>query len=277
MEGFPLQNSTGPENIDKIERTFVNPIFSNEGNKVSESRVEVVLSNKRLINENLQESSGAFGTVYAVDVRVSGSEENHPFVLKEFHGAGTDVARKAARASLLSHRLAKQAGLKVWNTYRISEDGESILMSTGNVDDWQVMGGSNRLTAEQQSELLKIEDLGKFLEGYYKEAQKAAEKHISISSDVPFFRVRGNEINFVLGDLDQLTMSDEDEKKILKNNLQNMHSRLTVFLENNFGDIDYDSEEESAGEAERYVQESTRYIAEHFHQSVTRYVETGSE
>lgn len=275
MEKFPSTKvETSEASSERAERVvFTNAIFDGE-QQVSKTETEVLVSNKRLINKNLNESSGGFGVVYAVDVQIPGDDKKYPFVLKEFHGAGTESAKKDARAALLNHRLAKQAGLKVWNTYRISENEDSILMTSGNAEEWQIIGDFSRLSAEQHSELLQIKNFTEFLQGYYQEAVRAAKQGIIIASDVPFFRVQNNKIDFILGDLDQLEVSEKPEQEILSDNLQSMHSRLVTFFENNFGNMeDEDSDEGFAGEAEKYIQQSDQYISRTFHQTVTRHKE----
>ncbi|HEY0220815.1 MAG TPA: hypothetical protein VGC58_01180, partial [Candidatus Paceibacterota bacterium] len=207
-----MENIPYVEDGEKI--VFNNLIFDGE-NQVSESATEILITNKRLINKNLEESGGGFGVVYAVDVQVPGRDKKYPFVLKEFHGTGTNIAKEAALTAMRNHRLAQQAGLKVWRTYRISENQESILMSTGNTDGWQIIGDFNKIDLENKSELLNIENFNGFLNDYYQEAAKAAKKKIIISSDVPFFRVLNNKIDFVLGDVDQLTVSEKSEQEIL--------------------------------------------------------------
>jgi hypothetical protein len=257
--------------------TFINPIerVGEDGQtSTAETTSEVLIFNKQLINGTEDESKGGFGIAYAVDVQVSGSDKKLPFVLKEPHGYMSDEWKeRVVLNSVGNHRMAKRAGLKVWNTYRIAKDKKSVLMSTGHAEGWKLIGDYNKLDQKECSDFLPINDFESFLDSYYSEAEKAAKNQICIAGDVPFFRVRKDKLDFVLGDMDNLLPSKENEDLLMKSNFQNMHSRLTVFFENNFGDFDEDTEDVDAGDAELYVDQSRDYIKRKFGVEVTRYVE----
>jgi len=245
--------------------TFKNSAISTgRGDEISgETQTNVLISNKRPINATERESGGAFGTVYAVDVQLPGVKEKHQFALKELHSPNPNVIK--------NYNRAKEAGLRVWKTYRVSEDNKSILMSVGSSEGWRLMGENSKLTEQERADFLPITNFDSFLNTYYKDAIKAADHKISIAGDVPFFRVKKDQLDFVLGDLDQLEDSQKEYEQTLHKNLQSMHSRLVVFFDDNFGEHDEFAEVGFTGEAEIYIEQSSAYIKKHFNLEVNRY------
>jgi hypothetical protein len=245
--------------------TFINTAINSE--RVDEisgaAQTIVLIFNKRPINATKRESRGAFGTVYAVDVQLPGVKEKHQFALKELHTADPNVIR--------NYNRARQAGLKVWKTYRISANNKSILMSLGSSEGWRLMGENSKLTEQERADFLPISNFDSFLDTYYEDAIKAADHKISIAGDVPFFRIKKDQLDFVLGDLDQLEDSPKDTEQTLHENLQSMHSRLVVFFEDNFGEHDEFAEVGFIGECETYIEQSSEYINKHFNLDVNRY------
>ena len=235
-------------------RTFINPISEDRS-----TRARVFLTNKVPIARSEYESRGAYGTVYSVDVRMEWAKKTYPFALKEFHPQKTEATQEA----LKNHRHAKLAGLKVWNTYRISEDGTSILMTDGDTDDWEILGQKTTLSKEKRDTTLPFENFEVFLAEYYSQAQKAAQHGIGIAGDVPFLKIRGHNIDFVLGDVDLLNPSfalHYTEPMIQNQNIQNLHTVLVYFLERNFGD-----------QAQPYIDESEHYVLQTFGQTTKKF------
>lgn len=145
-------------------------------------------------------------------------------------------------------------------------------MSTGNRLDWRIVDKAPTLNQKEKDELLDIVNFKQFLNEYYQEAVKAAEHCIKIQIDVPFLRIQGKDIDFILGDMDQLVKSEEDKSRILKENIQNMHSRLVSFFEDIYAEAwDGSSDTLNAGYAEKYIEESSEYIFKNFQFEVTRY------
>ncbi|PIR04200.1 MAG: hypothetical protein COV59_03385 [Candidatus Magasanikbacteria bacterium CG11_big_fil_rev_8_21_14_0_20_39_34] len=234
-------------------KVFLNPIADGQ-----ETKTRVYITHKTPIAGGENESRGAYGIVYSVDVQLEGSEKTYPFALKEFH----DYKKDETKNALENHRRAKHAGLKVWNTYRISEDGSSILMSTGDVKGWEILGQKTILSKEKRETTLPFENFQNFLSEYYSQAQKAAEHNIAIAGDVPFLKIREHELDFVLGDMDLLEPSSQtNQLTIQRQNVQNLHSTLVYFLEKNFGE-----------QAQIYIDQSEQYISQTFSgQTVKKY------
>lgn len=241
-------------------RVFINPIeVSKEGtqDQSRETKTEVIISNKQLIHGSLSKSSGAFGTVYSVDVAFPAHvDKKYKFVLKEMHIPGNSTEN-----ALRNHRAAKKVGLKVWKTYRISEDKHDILMSTGHLEGWEVLH-SNILDEEPEYKPIpEFINFELFLSEYYAQALKAAQNSISINGDVPFIMVREDKIDFVLGDVDQLYEVVRQNETLLAKNLQSMHSSLCVHLENVYG----------ATASRRYIDSSRDYIKSTYDVEVADY------
>jgi len=77
---------------------------------------EVALNKRHLLG------SGSYANVYEVEVEIDGSR--HIMALKEYK----EHCRGGMAESSVKHYLdAKAAGLKVFTTYRLSKDNDSIL------------------------------------------------------------------------------------------------------------------------------------------------------
>ncbi len=121
--------------------------------------------------------------------------------------------------------------MKVFPTYRISDDGKSILMTSGFLND-QICLGDNSLESPIIEE---IEDVDKFILSFFREALKAAQEGIPLGSDVPFIIVskdKPTKVDFVLGDLDSLRAA-EDLYDVWSYNIGNVKNELEGFCRNN--------------------------------------------
>lgn len=266
---FPSSQDGPKKNKERIlkeqslkykKEIFVNVIDDKDepgGSRFKDSDVFII--KKELVNKESSKSSGAFGVVYDVDLQLPGSEKTYHFVLKEMHGSGEQAEEKVDNA-INNFLRAKQAGLRVWTTYRMSEDGKSILMTTGNMKGWKVLQSQRVGESLPKMNPPSMNNFKSLLVKYYGDAVKAATNKISIAADVPFFLVQEDSIDFVLGDLDLLEKSDQDPKKMLRQNLQNLHAILTRFFEDNY-----------KGEADQFIEESKKYIQKQFDLIVRRY------
>ncbi|MCC7356808.1 MAG: hypothetical protein IT410_04340 [Candidatus Doudnabacteria bacterium] len=258
----PAEGNQDAESEQAESMVFINPI---EGGKEGtqgqgrETRTEVIISNKQLIHGSLSESSGAFGTVYTVDVTLPAhAGKKYKFVLKEMLDIGDNTEN-----ALSNHRAAKKAGLKVWKTYRISEDKHNILMSTGQLEGWEVLHGNILDEEPVYKPIPEFTNFELFLTDYYAQALKATQNSININADVPFIMVREDEIDFVLGDVDQLEVVATQNKTLLAKNLQSMHFSLRSHLENVYG----------ATASGRYIDSSRDYIKSIYGVEVVDYSE----
>lgn len=217
------------------------------------SEKTVHLLNRRLINgEDEAASSGYFGSVYAVDVQFPGRRgKTYPMALKEFTNPDSAAAQAAADNAVQRYLLGKRAGLKVWNTYRLGADGNSILMTTTNPEECKVVGSSNVLSKREREAFLPIQNFRKMLTEYYDQAIKGAAAGLLIHGDVPMFLVNGNQLDFVCADYDRLDPTDMNSSDLQRENLHYLHGALYTFLNNNLG----------AEKAAPYIEEAVQYVS----------------
>jgi hypothetical protein len=134
--------------------------------------------------------------------------------------------------------LAKDMGLRVFSTCRISEDEKYILMTNGNKEGKYVVASNlhNNVTLENfgLSKLKLVHNLDQLIESVFNEALKANEKNIDIGgSDSLFFQVspeaKGNNVDFFLGDLDLLRQKTNFKKEDTAENMFAAKEALRLF------------------------------------------------
>lgn len=182
---------------------------------------------------------GNFGDVHEVTAHLEGQSQR--FVLKRFKANEYGSAAAHAQNALENYRQAKAAGLKVFGTYRLGEDGESILMTDPRRQGEVCVGanndGSNSLAHFGEPLLEPIESFKDFARKIFQEGAKAAQKGFCIPNDSLFFvvgvhRNPSPSLDFFLGDLDGLS-SQPHLTDLYQTNLRNMQEMLGVFIENN--------------------------------------------
>jgi hypothetical protein len=208
--------------------------FTAEGKKPS--TVHVV--DKKWIGQ------GSYGAVYQADV-VIGSHARR-FAIKQFQyrfRLGIDMGAEFAARSMANYKTAKEAGLKVFPTYRLGQDKKSILMTNGNSGSTICIGSDfqSSLVAREESRIapgVRSKSFRNLIRGVLGQAQIATDHNISLGhSDVFFYFINQhtNELGFVLGDFDMLNPSpDENRRILLDENLAIAASSLSYFVDNNF-------------------------------------------
>ena len=180
---------------------------------------------------------GLFGVSSSVDAYVGDLPIPGEFVVKEFH-----VKEDATRA-LEKYNYAKEAGLKVFNTYRINERGDTILMTTGLSKDKICLGSNDWYDSKLKKE--SISNLEDFAKSYFEQAMIAVDSEIYLYADIPFFLVDKKSpdvsLDFVLGDLDRLSkwrgiLDPISKQKMYEANLEQLHTALNHFIKNNIKD-----------------------------------------
>ena len=186
--------------------------------------------------------SGIFGTAFQTEVMVGCHARK--LVIKRFktidrRGIVTTAKENAAKA-MANYAAAKKAGLKVFPTYRLSEDGESIVMTNGNI------GSTICISNEHSSHLPNIGEpkiqlrgdaaCTSLIDSVFDQALLAANHDISIHSDAFFFlydKTTGG-IDFVIGDLDNVDRRKlpPNESRLL-NNLYGAEMALISFMNGN--------------------------------------------
>jgi hypothetical protein len=171
--------------------------------------------------ENKKElGRGAFGAAFLVNIEAG--KHKFPFVIKEYNNA------VSAKDELKRYVDAKEAGFKVFPTFRIGEDGLKAIMTTGHTPEWVCIGSNNEniggsLESLGLSKIKSIEEksFDDLLGKYFQQASIASEKKFSLPYDAPFFLTERNatenvKMDFVLGDLGQVGKNDSDENTRLR-------------------------------------------------------------
>ncbi len=142
----------------------------------------------------------------------------HVFVLKKFdwpYDYPIDSVPPAIQAKQ-NYDAMKKAGLKTWDTYRISQDDEMIIMTSGNIENKTIISTANDNATELGSNLIKngiheIPNFKAFLGEITAEVTKATQAGIYIPTDTYGFIVENevvetniSHIDFVFADLDNI-------------------------------------------------------------------------
>jgi len=156
---------------------------------------------------------GGLGEIFDTEVyfgkHPSGKDIIRRFIVKKYFNTTFSSAEEGARNALEKYVLAKNCGLKVFRTFRIGEDGTSILMTAGSLDDKICIGSNSSINMVflKQPLIKEIENMDAFLLDFFREQLKAAQQGIELFTDNFFFIISKKEprtVDFVLGDLDNL-------------------------------------------------------------------------
>ena len=87
--------------------------------------------------------SGVFGDVFLADVDISGATRQ--FAVKRFRGDNDPVPGAEAAQAMRNYKRLKKLGLKVFPTYRMEKDGNSVLITNGYTESTRLLSNM-RLT-----------------------------------------------------------------------------------------------------------------------------------
>ncbi len=191
-------------------------------------KTEVEIISEKKIN------GGNFGNIFDAVVEIGGHKKR--FIIKKYLANEWRSATQRASFAFENYSRAKKAGLRVFLTFRIGEDNESILMTTGFKDNQICIGSKNhrRVTVESfgRPKIKEFSNLDRFLEEFFTEGLKAAHEGIEIyKDDVPFFiltKDEPTEIDFVFGDMDNLIKAVPIEHVEIRN-LERLNNTLYEF------------------------------------------------
>ncbi|EKD86898.1 MAG: hypothetical protein ACD_37C00108G0001, partial [uncultured bacterium] len=184
---------------------------------------------------------GYHGMVLGAEITVGKHKIN--LAIKKFRDTENEglvlSSQQNAQNAMENYRAAKTAGLKVLPTYRLSEDGTSILMTNGNLGSRRCYSYDDVLSVEARAVLGRsLLDYSELIDGMFSQATLASGSNIALLRDAFFFIVdeKSGDIDFVIGDLDRVATIGEgpNMKQIYES-----HNALTVkwalrnFLENN--------------------------------------------
>jgi hypothetical protein len=218
-------------------------------------------SNPLKVDKKRKIGGGEMGLVYEVEVTVgvkedasnqaehSGNIKKRTFALKEFHDGADgdfvyDPAEDRAVRAMKNFSELKNAGLATWETYRLGEDGKSILMTYGEMEEWRCVGSNEDETGTEK--MPEIENLDWLLEKMLSQVNIANNKNIHFPTDAYFFLVQkesNKKMDVLIGDLD-LVVSNlnedgslvRDEAAFLKSNFEAAKSALNLFIKNSIAD-----------------------------------------
>lgn len=182
-------------------------------------------------------SQGEYGVIKEVELDFGGKKRK--FIQKEFRGSD-EHARTQVNNSLRNYKVAKDAGLKVFTTFRRGPDGRSVLMTSGHTDSQVCLGTqieASQLRQFHEREIESIYNFGVFMEKFFRQAEAATAQGIQIPNDAYFFLVRRNsmptELDFVIGDLDQVRTLPDTYKDLKAQNIGDAQTALQGFIGRN--------------------------------------------
>ncbi|MFA5954352.1 MAG: hypothetical protein WC817_02335 [Patescibacteria group bacterium] len=182
------------------------------------------------INEVRGLGSGTFGWVR--EAVVSKGNVKRTMALKHFF-----KGREQAQSAFDNYKLAKKAGLKVFTTYRISKEGDAILMTNGNDKETVCLSLSpkeDRPKALDGESIEKIENFDELLQNLYQEAEKATKNGLYFNGDEIFFLVdkkTKTKVSFVLGDMDGISVDPMRFEGVPYDNIAEVGASVVVFLD----------------------------------------------
>jgi hypothetical protein len=176
---------------------------------------------------------GELGEVFQAEVELGG--RRRMMAIKKYRD-GTSFGRaeeNAARAAR-NYKIFRQAGLRVFPTFRLGEDGRSILMTLGKEGNFFIFAppGSQKRT------ISGIENFSAFLAKLEKELEKATTENLLIGLDAFFFIGKDKEggkveLDFVFGDFDGVRQRKAtDQGAALRANLLNGFAALRLLVIN---------------------------------------------
>jgi len=166
-------------------------------------------------------------TVYEVEAQIG--KKKRRFIRKNFDSA------VVCRSAIRMHDEAKQAGLKVFPTYRISSDNKSILMTSG-YDENHACVSNNLNSPPLESFGLKpleeVPNFENFVRSLFDEAEKGIEKGIFIPTDSVFFVIDkdAKEVDFYIGDLDNVYRPPDFDKVWIDRQLTAAYDIAKIFV-----------------------------------------------
>lgn len=207
---------------------------------ISDRELEAKMRVKDLITQ------GGFSNIYNADILIG--NKNIPFILKEYNIKNITITREQAKIAFENYKKAKEAGLKVFNTFRIIKDSNKILMTNGSSSD-VVCVSSNGLSKTTTLESFKhkklenIENFDELVEGVLKEITKATSHELTFDDNSFLFLINTdkNTVDFVIGDMDflrEVTPEDLNEVNTYAENKREAYRALEDMITRNIQNPD---------------------------------------
>ncbi len=147
---------------------------------------------------------GSYATVFEVELEKGEHKMN--FALKEYGPQLKNAAEKAFK----NYLYAKEIGLKVFRTLRISEDHTALLLTLGNTENNFLISSGSHIEWDKVDH---IENFQSLLNDLQQDILKASKASVHYAGDAIFLvadRKQPYNLSFVLGDYDNLIRYDYD-------------------------------------------------------------------
>ncbi len=192
----------------------------------------------KILNE-VPIAKGTQGEAFDVVVEVGGHSQR--MVIKRYNNRHVSDSenKKRARNAFDKYSIAKSAGLKVFPTFRIGGDNQSILMTSGFSNDKICIACNSHefnVSKFERPLIKEIKNVDELLASFFAEAMKATQGGIGLTSDSVFFIVDREEpaqVDFVFGDLDFLSKG-KISKFLARENIGEVRRMLSFFCSSNF-------------------------------------------
>ena len=177
---------------------------------------------------------GGMGSIYLVETQQGTKKRN--YILKEFGNSD------AANSAIHNYQLLKNAGLKVFPTYRKEKDGKSILMTNAHTENSVCLSSNydDDSTLEYFGEK-PIETLAnpeRLFNQVFEQIDRANKNGIRLIKDtlvffVPRKQKKAVEVEFLFGDTDLVSQHTKLTQIDLAENLFSARQALRTLLKNN--------------------------------------------
>jgi hypothetical protein len=149
------------------------------------------------------------GIVKEIEIKKGSHIKN--FAVKDFSHLKTNYSTpiRIVKREYDSYLVSKEAGLKVFPTFRISEDNLKLLMTLGNTKDFLLIGKDSDIEFNKVEEISNLKEV---ISSIKENIQKAVKAFIELSWDSYFFIINKNnptQVDFITGDFGGI---DKDEK-----------------------------------------------------------------
>jgi hypothetical protein len=204
-----------------MEQKFSKEFFKKEGNKPNVFSADTV-SEKRSLGE------GRYGQVY--EVVLSKGDHDKVFTIKDYSKNG-EQARSLVEQAYQNYLKAKEAGLKVFPTVRISDDKPQLLLTLGTTDDQTLISKDSHIPWNKVGE---IHNILRLISEVGDNVLKGSKAGMKMRRDVYFFVVQKSdptEADFIVGDYERPMDSDKTQEQLFKRNMQSATDALGIFIE----------------------------------------------
>lgn len=202
---------------------------------------------------------GKYGEVYQVTVTKDGIAMD--FAIKDYSKNEYD-ARKLTEQAYDHYLKAKEAGLKVFPTVRISSDKPQLLLTLGTTADQTLISKDSHVTWDKVNTLSNMKEL---VSGIGMNVLKGSRAGMKMRRDIYFFLVNNVEptkADFLIGDYERPIDSGKTPDALFKRNMQSAKGAIDIFIEKYVSpDKQVEYKEQAAKEIEQFEKDHLHEIA----------------